>query len=105
MLQNMADPTAATNLAGMGLNQGVAMGGQKIASQQNISGYDLAGTEAQGQAIADTMRGMSNIASNWQPQSQGVNQEQSAEEISNNLRMDYGQSPPPNNTPDYMGGF
>jgi hypothetical protein len=60
MLQNIANPTVATNLAGMGVGQGQAIGQQNIASQGMASNYNLQGTAARNAATADMMGGITN---------------------------------------------
>jgi len=61
MLQNLANPTVATNLAGMGMGQAQSIGAQNIAAQNMASNYNLQGTAAQNAAIADFMGGASNM--------------------------------------------
>jgi hypothetical protein len=57
LLQNMASPTTATNLASMGVNQGTVMGQQQIGAQQVASGYMMGGAQAQQAAIGDIIGG------------------------------------------------
>ncbi len=59
ILQNMANPTTATNLSNIGIDKAGTIGAQNIASQQVASNFNLAGVEAQGQATADIFGGIS----------------------------------------------
>ena len=61
MLQNMANPTAATNLSSMGMNQGISMGQQNIAATNAASNYRLQGVAAQNAAGSDVMGGLANM--------------------------------------------
>jgi len=58
ILQNMASPQTATALATAGMNQGVAQGQQNIAAATRAGQFDLAGTQAQNQMIADLATGI-----------------------------------------------
>jgi hypothetical protein len=64
-LTNMSNPSAATNLASMGMNQGVQMGQQNLAANTTASNYDLAGTAATNSAVADAATGVTNALTPW----------------------------------------
>ena len=53
MLQNLASPTVATNLAGMGVGQAQSIGQQNIAATNASNAYRLEGTAASNAAMAD----------------------------------------------------
>lgn len=57
LLQNMANPTAATNLAGMGVGQGQAIGQQNIAATGMANDYRMQGVAAQNAAMSDVLGG------------------------------------------------
>jgi len=61
MLGNMANPTSATNLANMGMNQGVSIGNQNLQST-NIAGNHGVNAAANNQAfVGDLIGGGANI--------------------------------------------
>ena len=57
MLQNMASPTSATNLASMGMNQGIQMGQQNIASTNTANQYMMEGAGARQGGFGDLLGG------------------------------------------------
>jgi hypothetical protein len=57
LLQNMANPSVATNIAGMGVGQGQAIGQQNIASTGMANDYRMQGRGAQNAAISDVLGG------------------------------------------------
>jgi hypothetical protein len=61
-LQNIASPNAAQSLGAMGVNQGMAMGGQQMGAQATASGYAMQGAgvgfEAQGMASGYNLEGI-----------------------------------------------
>lgn len=63
MLQNMSSPATATNLASLGVNQGIAQAGQASQSVANINQYNLGATAAANAARADMAGGAMNLAS------------------------------------------
>lgn len=63
MLQNMANPGTATNLASLGVNQGIAQAGQASQSVANINQYNLGATAAANAARSDIAGGAMNLAS------------------------------------------
>lgn len=63
MLQGMADPSTATNLASMGVNQGIQQGQQQARSVANQNQYMMSGVAAQNAARADMAGGITNLAS------------------------------------------
>ena len=62
LLQNMGSPQTATNLASMGVGQGISMGQQQIGAQNVASGYMMGGAEAKQAAIADVIGGAAAVA-------------------------------------------
>lgn len=63
LLTNMSSPNTATNLASMGVNQGVVMGQQNIGAQNTASGYMVSGAQTRQAAIGDVIGGAVNVAS------------------------------------------
>ncbi len=63
LLTNMASPTPATNLASLGVNQGITMGSQNIAAQDTASGYMMDAAQTKQAAIGDVIGGAANIYS------------------------------------------
>ena len=74
LLQNMAQPQVAQNLASMGMNQGMQIGQQNIAAGNTASNmaiqgnnqanqYRMAGTEASNAAVGDVLGGGMNLMS------------------------------------------
>ena len=63
MLQNMASPTSATNMASMGLNQGITQGNQNMQATAQANQSMMQGQAAQGAAIADVAGGAANLMS------------------------------------------
>ena len=55
MLQNMASPQSATNMASMGLNQGVSMGQQNLAATNQSNQYRMEGAGARQAGIGDIL--------------------------------------------------
>jgi hypothetical protein len=53
----MANPSVATNIAGMGVGQGQAIGQQNIASTGMANDYRMQGRGAQNAAISDVLGG------------------------------------------------
>ena len=74
MLQNLANPTVATNLAGMGVGQGQSIGQQNIAAQNMASNYRLQGTAAGNAAMADFAGGAANMYGAYMGQPGGQSQ-------------------------------
>jgi hypothetical protein len=66
ILQNMASPDTATNLAGFGMNQGVSIGRQNILSQDNASRYDISGAQTNQAYLADLAGGAANLYNGYQ---------------------------------------
>lgn len=76
MLQNLGSPSAATNLASLGVGQAATMGQQQLAAGQAASGFRVGGAQAAGQAtmagagaqqamMGDVMGGAANIYSGY----------------------------------------
>lgn len=63
MLQNLASPSTATNVASMGMGQAANIGQQNLAATAQANQAMMQGAAAQNAAIADAMGGVSNIAS------------------------------------------
>ena len=63
MLQNLSSPGTATNLASLGVNQGIAQGGQSTQAVANTTQYNLGATAASNAARADMVGGLTNLAS------------------------------------------
>ncbi len=59
ILQNMANPTSATNLSNIGIDKAGTIGSQNIAAQEVSSKYNILGQEAQGAAMSDIFGGIS----------------------------------------------
>ena len=53
MLQNLASPSTATNLSSMGMNQGITMGQQNIASTNTANEYMMGGAGARQSMVGD----------------------------------------------------
>jgi len=72
MLQNMANPSATTNLSNIGIGVAGNIGSQNIASAAQQNQYNLMGTQAQNAAYADIAGGISSGVSAYmnQPQTQ-----------------------------------
>lgn len=77
LLQNMANPAAATNLANIGIGQAGTMGSQALqAGNLNLNATIAAneaatqGTEAQNAALADITKGFANYYNQYQNQQQ-----------------------------------
>lgn len=60
ILQNMADPTPASNLASMGVGQGVTMGNQNIAATNMASNYMMDAATTNQNARSDFIGGVTN---------------------------------------------
>lgn len=76
LLQSMSEPTSATNIASMGVNQGIQQGAQNINAAVTSGNFELEGVGAQNAAIADMVQGATPIATaymNQPPPPQQVN--------------------------------
>lgn len=65
MLTNMADPSAATNLASLGVGQGATMGRQMIESQNIASDYQMGGAQAVQAGRADLFGGLIELGTGY----------------------------------------
>lgn len=65
LLQNMGSPQVATNLASLGVNQGISMGGQQIGAQQAASQYQIGAAQTQQAAMGDILGMGANIYSGY----------------------------------------
>ena len=63
MLQNLSSPTTATNLASMGMNQGLQMGQQNIAATNTANQYMMGGASARQAGFGDLLGGAAGIFS------------------------------------------
>lgn len=65
LLQNMANPAVATNLAGMGVGQAQSIGQQNIAATGMANDYRMQGVGAQNAAFSDLMGGAVQLGSGY----------------------------------------
>ena len=70
LLQNMANPASATNLANIGIGQAGTLGQQNLQTTQLANQYATQGTEATNAAIADLAKGGANLYNQYQNQQQ-----------------------------------
>jgi len=65
LLTNMSSPTTATNLASMGVGQGIAMGQQNLSAQQIAGGYNVSAAQTNQAAFGDIVGAGANIYSGY----------------------------------------
>lgn len=65
MLQNLASPTAATNLSSLGVNQGIAIGGQNLAATNASNNFRLEGAAANNAQQSDLFSGLVNAGTSY----------------------------------------
>ena len=70
LLQNMANPASATNLANIGIGQAGTLGQQNLQTTQLANQYATQGTEATNAALADLAKGGANLYNQYQNQQQ-----------------------------------
>ena len=109
MLQNLGSPNVAQNLASLGTGQAATIGQQNIASQQAAGQTQLQGVGAENAALADLMKGGTNIATAY------MNQQQPQQYSPQIIPQQTGYTNPnfsptagnysPVAQPDYMAGF
>ena len=61
LLQNMASPGVATNLASLGMGQAATLGQQQMQAEQAAAGYQMAGAQAKQAFIGDVIGAGANI--------------------------------------------